>query len=250
MKTLSRLLLLKSFVSMTLITHGQFVEKTDMSFRNARFDILVIKIDSLLADRISFAENIGMAVESKYLDSIGQITNSSFFAITASVVDSACNPLGLFVSEGREYKNINLAKGAGNFFIRPNGIFAITRERDFFISDASKFDTTKNLTIAIQSGPMLLSNGMINPNFDRNSKNKHIRCSVGLYVDKGTQFLVFVKSADPISFFQMAQLLQEKFNCQDALNLESGSNCSMHPIVMPGNYDDQKMICRYLLVFF
>ena len=250
MNTIFRSILLLFLISFSLTAYSQFLEKANMSFRNAHFDIFIIKIDSSLSGKVSFAENINMSSEERYFSSIEQATNSTFFAITASIVDTACRPLGFYVSNRNKIKSVNLDNGTGNFFIKPNGIFAITSNKEFVITDALKFDTTENSTTAIQSGPMLISNGIINPAFDKNSKNKHIRCAIGMYTDKGSRFLIFVKSTEPVSFFQLAQLLQEKFNCLDALSLESGDNCSMHPVVIPKKYDDRKRVCRYLLINF
>ena len=54
---------------------------------------------------------------------------------------------------------------------------------------------------ATQSGPMLLINGAINPEFQENSANLKIRSGVGIIDDRN---VVFVISNEPINFYDFA----------------------------------------------
>ena len=48
------------------------------------------------------------------------------FATNAGMYQSDRSPLGLYVENGRELVRANTAVGAGNFYIKPNGIFYVS----------------------------------------------------------------------------------------------------------------------------
>lgn len=48
------------------------------------------------------------------------------FAMNAGMYHADFSPVGLFVANGRELSPINTTNGNGNFFLKPNGIFAVT----------------------------------------------------------------------------------------------------------------------------
>jgi uncharacterized protein YigE (DUF2233 family) len=69
---------------------------------------------------------------------------------------------------------------------------------------------------ATQSGPMVVINGKINPNFKKDSKSKFTRSGVGIRKD-GT--LVFAISQQPVTFYDFARIFLF-YGCQDALYLD------------------------------
>jgi uncharacterized protein YigE (DUF2233 family) len=228
-----------------LSTEGQFIEKHNFSFKNSVYDIFSIKIDSSL--RIIFVENKERSQQMILLDSLAKRFNSPFFSVTASIVDSLCQPLGLYINDNKKINSINLRSGIGNFHLKPNGVFSIDSSSNAHVIDAISFKESTIFSFAIQSGPMLLINGIINSTFDKNSKNRNTRCGVGIYADNNDHYLVFVKSLVPVTFYQFSELFQEKFNCKNALILESGSNCAMH---LPSQRIDSntQVLCRYIVI--
>lgn len=48
------------------------------------------------------------------------------FAMNAGMYHADFSPVGLLVQEGREEAPLNLAAGAGNFFLKPNGVFLVS----------------------------------------------------------------------------------------------------------------------------
>ena len=63
--------------------------------------------------------------------------------------------------------------------MKPNGVFYIEDGKPK-ISDSEEFQYNKNISYAVQSGPLLIKNGEINKEFSDNSKSFKIRSAVGL----------------------------------------------------------------------
>ncbi len=126
--------------------------------------------------------------------------------------------VGLYVENGKELSPVNLEEGKGNFFLKPNGIFYIDKNKKAGIIESTDYNKIKGkIKYATQSGPLLLINGKVHEKFGENSPNKHIRNGVGL-IDSNT--IVFIISKKPVNFYDLAMLFKEKFNCENALYLD------------------------------
>jgi uncharacterized protein YigE (DUF2233 family) len=227
---------------------AQFTEKKNLNFNNALYDVFIIRADSGSLKKITTSINKTGLSEMDFFDQLSTSLQQPYFAITASIVDTNCHPLGLFISDGNRISNINMGVGTGNFYLKPNGLLYIDSLHQFAIQETSAFNPALKYRVAIQSGPMLLLKGVVNSAFDRNSKNRNTRCGVGVFVDKKEQYLVFAKSITPVTFYQFANLFAEKFNCSDALNLESSNNCSLHFPTINTAYRSLISICSYLVI--
>ena len=95
---------------------------------------------------------------------------------------------------------------------------------------------------------MLLVDKVINAQFNQNSVNKYLRCGVGIYENsKGDKFVVFALSKTPITFYEFATLFLQKYNCSNALCLES-SNCVINlSDVSDGSEFNGKYVCNYII---
>ncbi len=236
------LLTLTFFASLEL--HAQYQSKKNFTYKNVQYDVFIIKADSSLKNKFSIVQNAGRASEADFF--AAQSTKGSFFAITAGIVDSSCKPLGLYITGGKEINSINLGSGEGSFYLKPNGVLAFDGVK-FTIIESTAFVNSQQF-IAIQPGPMLVNNGQPNANFTRGSKNRHIRCGVGIFQTKGNDYLVFAQSKIPVNFFDFANLFIQKYSCKMALNLTSASNCSLH---LPGSRDagrNGEIICNYIYI--
>lgn len=230
------------------LLNSQSTKYSTISHNGNSFDLFMIKIDSLLSQNITIHPTLGATSEFDLYDSLSKI--GTFFAINAGSVDSFCNLLGLQISQNKTLKNINYSKnGSGNFFSFENGILAGDKS-GFDIYPTKDFDTTKNHQFALQSGPILIIEDKINPAFSVSSKNKFYRCGVGITVDSlgfGKE-LIFVKSNQEVSFFEIASLFYHELNCKKALNLESGYFASMFTPKNQVKYSNRKVICNYLYI--
>ena len=231
-----------------LAVRGQFIEKNNFSYKNSTYHAFSIIIDSSLISRVSFLENKNQSPLESILDSLGKKLKKPFFAITASIVDSLCRPLGLYINESKVSREINHGSGNGNFFLKPNGVFYIDPLLKAEVVDTPSFNFNNGISSGIQSGPMLLVKGEINKAFNENSKNRNVRCGVGVYAQGAEKWLVFIKSVNPVTFFEFAEVFRDMYRCGNALTLESGVNCSIHLPSEKTNALETKVLCRYLII--
>ncbi len=142
------------------------------------------------------------------------------FAINSGTYEANNTPLGLHVEDGQILSKLNTSDGNGNFFLKPNGIFFITKDDRASIVETSSYPLVdeSNVDIALQSGPLLIENGNYHPLIREDSPNKHIRSAVG-YINNNK--VVFAISNAAVNFFQMAEMLKSEFRCDDALLLDS-----------------------------
>lgn len=143
------------------------------------------------------------------------------FATNGGMFTPAYEPVGLFVQGGREVSPLNRSPGDGNFFLTPNGVFAVAAERamvlttDAFASLPAK--ARAEIKFATQSGPMLVVDGAPHPSFQRFSKNRAIRSGVG---QLSPTVVVFAISEAPVTFMELADLFRIEYGCQNALYLD------------------------------
>lgn len=223
--------------------HAQIQEKFNLQYKNAAYDIFVLRVDSSLTSRFQILDNTNLLPESIYFDSLQQ--KGLFFAVNAGIVDSVCNLLGLQISKGIKIQDVNTHSGFGNFYLMPNGFFALG-ENDVLIKKTDEYNVFNNYSCATQSGPMLIVDSSINKQFDMNSKNKNIRVGVGIFINASGKFLVFAISNTAVTFHQFASLFLEKYKCSNALNLESGPYCSMRLPSSKKTSSITKKVCKYL----
>lgn len=125
------------------------------------------------------------------------------------------SPQGLFIQEGKVVSPADTMKGQGNFYMQPNGIFFITTQGKAGICKTPLF-AYKDVAYATQSGPMLISGGVINSAFTPGSKNINIRNGVGILPDGK---IVLAISSDKINFYDFAMYFK-KLGCTNALYLD------------------------------
>ena len=138
------------------------------------------------------------------------------FAMNGGMYHHNYKPVGLYIEDGDVIVQKETGTGKGNFYMKPNGIFYITKEKDAYIMETDKVDDLKKINYATQSGPMLLLNGDIPDIFIPNSTNLQIRNGVGINSDGN---IIFAISKVPVSFFDFASFFKEK-GCINALYLD------------------------------
>jgi uncharacterized protein YigE (DUF2233 family) len=127
-------------------------------------------------------------------------------------------PVGLLVQDGNETAPLNLNDGAGNFYMKPNGVFVLNEKHEAFVVESSAYTALLTpVTWATQSGPLLVHGGAISPDFIEDSKNLQIRSGVGVRKDGVIEFAI---SAHPVNFYDFALLFRAKLKCPNALYLD------------------------------
>jgi uncharacterized protein YigE (DUF2233 family) len=139
------------------------------------------------------------------------------FACNGGMYMEDQSPLGWFVHKGKTITSLNTREGKGNFYLQPNGVFIITKNKKCLITSTAKaIQFAQEAFYATQSGPLLIHEGKINSLFNKESNNLNIRNGVG--IDSNGNVL-FAMSAQPINFYQFAKLYQNH-GCKEALYLD------------------------------
>ncbi|NQY04841.1 MAG: phosphodiester glycosidase family protein [Flavobacteriaceae bacterium] len=139
------------------------------------------------------------------------------FAMNGGMFIKDFSPLGLYIEKGVQKKKINTANTAyGNFYMQPNGVFYLSKDKKPVVCKTTDFNSSKNIQYATQSGPMLVVDGKLHPKFNKGSSSKHIRNGVGI-LPNGNVLLAISK--ERINFYDFASFFKEK-GCKNALYLD------------------------------
>jgi uncharacterized protein YigE (DUF2233 family) len=146
------------------------------------------------------------------------------FGMNGGMYHGDFSPVGMFVGVAKKTTSVNLDKGAGNFFLKPNGVFLVTANGAQVVESSRISAVREKLEIATQSGPLLVLDGKLHPAFKPKSQNQLFRNGVGV---KSPKEVVFVNSEDPVNFDEFARLFRDQLGCNNALFLD-GTVSSLH----------------------
>lgn len=138
------------------------------------------------------------------------------FATNGGIYSRALTPLGLYVEDGEQLAPLSTGRGGGNFFLKPNGVFYITRGGARVVETA-RYKPGRTIVNAIQSGPVLVMNGALHPRFIPDYHSRHIRNGVGV---DGQGRVVFAISNQPVNFHDFGTLFRDELKCPNALYLD------------------------------
>ena len=141
------------------------------------------------------------------------------FGMNAGMFTPDFLPLGLYVgTTGRSWP-LNTADGDGNFFLKPNGVFLVS-EAGARIVETSEYASLRTpVTLATQSGPLLVRAGVMHPAFRPQSTSRLIRNGVGVPTSPPGSVL-FAITDTPVNFYELASLFRDTLHCPDALYLD------------------------------
>ncbi len=139
------------------------------------------------------------------------------FAMNAGMFEPDLSPVGLLVANGVQVRPISLDQGYGNFYLKPNGVFLLAKTGARIVESSEYAGLHDEVTLATQSGPLLLHRGALHPAFRAASTSRLIRNGVGIDVQGK---IVFVISDGPVNFHQFAILFRDALHCDDALYLD------------------------------
>lgn len=126
------------------------------------------------------------------------------------------SPQGLYVEKTITKSEIDTSNGNGNFYLKPNGIFYLTTDKNPIICKTEDFVNNGMIKYATQSGPMLVIDGEIHAAFKKNSTNLNIRNGVGILPNNQ---IIFAISKKEINFYDFAEYFK-KLGCKKALYLD------------------------------
>ena len=138
------------------------------------------------------------------------------FAMNGGMYMKDNSPQGLFIQNNITLKAIDTLSGTGNFYLKPNGVFYLTKDHKAVVCQSQEFTDNGQINFATQSGPMLLIDGQIHPAFKKGSVNLNIRNGVGILPDNR---VVFAMSKEEINFYDFAEFFKS-MGCKNALYLD------------------------------
>ena len=230
-------------IATNLNLYAQLYTYSGFNYNGIEYDVFQIKIDTSILKKFEIVENKIHLPHKDFITSLN--ADSSVFVINASIVDKQCQPLGFYTTNSIEIKPPNLDDGQGNFYLKPNGAFVVTGT-DAIICESSQIEKVKDIRLGIQSGPMMLTDGEVNNKFNITSQNNAVRCGVGISEINNEKILFFCLSKSPVNFYNFTMLFKEKFNCSNALCLESGACVINLPYLTCQSAKNTTTICNYI----
>lgn len=151
------------------------------------------------------------------IDNLLKLNPNKFkFIMNGGIYNDDFTPEGLYIENGKEFTPINLNDGAGNFYEKPNGIFYFYKNKPFIVT-SEKFKSNSKINYALQSGPMLITNGELNPSFTDQSTSKFIRNGVCLTKNNS---LIFIVSRNPVTLYEFSVYAKSTQNCYNFLYMD------------------------------
>jgi uncharacterized protein YigE (DUF2233 family) len=126
------------------------------------------------------------------------------------------SPQGLFIQNNTTLTPMDTLSGTGNFYLKPNGVFYLTRDNKAVVCQSKEFVDNGQINFATQSGPMLVIDGQIHQAFKKGSINLNIRNGVGILPDNR---VIFAMSKQEVNFYDFAEFFMS-MGCKNALYLD------------------------------
>lgn len=195
-----------------------------IQFWNSKFDVVVVNNEYNDLKIIGNTSGKKQPLSSQYSSAISK--SNYGVLMNAGMYEENGTAVGLLISNRKQQHEINLKKGLpGNFYTLKNAIFYSDTVGKFYINPSDSFyqkyknDKYSNISFATQSGPLLVSNGIINSELGFRSTNKVIRNGIGVINNSKNNICVFIISETTTTFYEMAALFNF-LGCEDALYLD------------------------------
>jgi uncharacterized protein YigE (DUF2233 family) len=136
------------------------------------------------------------------------------FAMNAGMFDDNYRPIGFYMEDGNQAKKLNRRGGAGNFHLKPNGVFYIKDGKAAVVETEAFAKSGIKPEFASQSGPMLVINGKIHPKFSETGTSRKLRNGVGVDQEGRVHFVI---SEGAVTFWEFATLFRDELKTRNAL---------------------------------
>ena len=161
-------------------------------------------------------------------------TGRLLFATNGGMYHPDSSPVGLYVEDDRQLVPANTSSGPGNFHMKPNGVFYVAGGVAGILETQSFIKRRPQVSLATQSGPMLVIDGKVHPRFARYGGSRKYRAGVG---SRDPNVAVFAISESEVSFGEFARLFRDKLQCKNALFLDGGSATTFFSPTLGRNRD-------------
>jgi len=204
-----------SVLTLTLLSNASAVEFSTVEVTGKRVTVCVVNVRK---ERLQLFHRDETGQPFKRLDHLAAWLQARgqklVFAMNAGMYHGDFSSVGLFVSEEKQIVPLNTANGYGNFFLKPNGVFAITEQGAKIIESSDYPKIQERVIVATQSGPLLVREGKIHPAFNAKSASLLFRNGVGV---PSPDIAIFAISETPLNFYEFATLFRDKLHCSNAL---------------------------------
>lgn len=188
-------------------------------FENSRF--IVCTLDTTRDElRLTSKDTDGNIIRSfeAVAAFLGRDASRVRFAMNAGMFNDAGLPIGLFISEGSQEHALSRTDGPGNFHMKPNGVFWQGENGAVHVDATDTYAAEPRAArFATQSGPMLVIDGELHPQFQQDGPSRYLRNGVGVR-DEHTAY--FVISSGVVSFGRFARFFRDELHCDNALFLD------------------------------
>lgn len=142
------------------------------------------------------------------------------FITNAGIYSKSYRPAGLWIEKGQTLNALNTQSGSGNFHLQPNGVFLINDQGAHILTTKDYQRLNPSAFYALQSGPMLVINGKINPRFQPQLKSPYKRNAVCIDKEGNPAFILTLKRTQEWpNLYQFSHALKN-LSCQQALYLD------------------------------
>jgi uncharacterized protein YigE (DUF2233 family) len=158
------------------------------------------------------------------------------FGVNGGMYDARSRPIGYYVEGSERLYSLNRRSGSGNFYMQPNGVFFGSGSA-WQVIESGRFaaQVDQRPDFGTQSGPMLVIDGALNPNFAADGASHHVRNAVGVDRQGRAHFII---SDEEISFGRMARMMRDVAHTPNALYLDGEVSALWNPAKgrMDGRY--------------
>ena len=153
------------------------------------------------------------------------------FAMNGGMYADDYSPIGLYIEDGVELAAANTRSVAANvnpvpnFYKKPNGIFYVGEDGAGVMTTEAFLAARPEARFATQSGPMLVSDGVVNPLFIPGSRDRNTRNGVCAPTPSRVDFVI---TKGTVNFHDFAHFFVDRLGCTDALFLDGGSASALY----------------------
>lgn len=211
------------------------VEPKEVASACKATDFEGVLLTHCVADPVKHSIRMALAAEDgpphgslrAYREGLGAGAAAVVFAMNGGMFDGEGVPIGYYVENGNRLKELNRSEGAGDFFLRPNGVF-FGSDGKWEIRAADNFysNVEQRPQFGTQSGPMLVIEGQLHPELTEEDPSKIIRNAVGVDADGRAHFVI---SQVPVSFGLLARYFRDELGTPNALSLNARSSALWDP---------------------
>lgn len=194
---------------------GGGVAMETVVFAGVSFDVVTVELSAARVRVV--ARDEGGALLERFAR-VREVVGERVVAVmNAGIFEPGLVPTGWLVSDGVEVVGLNTRSGEGNFYLAPNGAFAVD-EAGAWIEPTAVLAAARRVPAqATQSGPLLVADGVLHAALRAGSTSKTVRNGVGVV---SSERVVLVISREPVSLHAFATLFRDRLGCRDALYLD------------------------------